>query len=228
MQIKIQNIKQILFYYIILYYVLHCFHDSWPTQVFFLFFYYYLIIYFTIKCNHLFARTKKWSSMDDHFLVFANKWVTGPVICYCFRIFRIKASADRLVHCCFHFCLPVLLPYEPSGLAHLLPAPGAHVWESRTGTSSINALFRIYKRVHCLWHDAVSTGCDSVARRTDRIFPGWHSYFDGWPHDLEAHHIPCGSSSAEPHVWQGGHTDAVFMCVTWRSLWSCEWSERLD
>lgn len=76
------------------------------------------------------------------------------------------------------------------------------------------------KTVHCLWHfmstDAVSSlsGFDSDARRTYRILPGWHSISDGWPHDPEAHHISCGSSSAEPHVWQGERTYLDLWVIT--------------
>ncbi len=126
--------------------------------------------------------------------------------------------------CVVHILVAAHVPHQSSGHAHLLPAPGTHVWESRTGLCRV--LLLSYSSFFCLIStlfmvknmsiDAVSSlsGCDSDARRTYRIFPGWHSNSDGWPHDPEAHHISCGSSSVEPHVWQGERTYLDLRVIT--------------
>ena len=42
-----------------------------------------------------------------------------------------------------------------------------------------------------------------LSRWQDRVFPGWYPAAVRGHEGLASHHLPCGTSSAQPHVWQG-------------------------
>lgn len=109
--------------------------------------------------------------------------------------------------------------------SHILSASGSHVGEGYTCKCRRETLTKaaVSRLIACIPYFLKKTGfyafrsplcrqaswSRSISGRhphpwgSNWLFPRRHSTFDGWPADTEANRLPCGSTSAEPHAWQG-------------------------